>query len=118
MLAFAVVPLMQDATVAPAAAPNRPMSAELRLPTGAIGGVKLRCLAQPDGQITDCRIMQEMPEGEGFGQAAVVLSRRSRISPRTVAGRTEPTEFEYNTYFNEDVDLSTISDLTPSPSRP
>ncbi len=61
-----------------------PSSAEAR----GIGGVaELSCLVRVDGSLTGCSVTSETPGNQGFGRAAVSLSRYFRLSPRTVDGQ-------------------------------
>lgn len=61
-----------------------PSAAEAR----GIGGVaNLACLVQVDGSLTGCSITSETPGRQGFGRAALSLSRYFRLSPRTVDGQ-------------------------------
>lgn len=53
-----------------------------------IGGVaELSCLVRVDGSLTGCSVTSETPGNQGFGRAAVSLSRYFRLSPRTVDGQ-------------------------------
>lgn len=45
------------------------------------------CLVAPDGQMTDCRVAREAPEGLGFGQAAVTAVSLMQMDPWTPEGR-------------------------------
>ncbi|KAK0340529.1 hypothetical protein LTR94_030143 [Friedmanniomyces endolithicus] len=55
---------------------------------GGIGGVaELSCLVRVDGSLTGCSVTSETPGNQGFGRAAVSLSRYFRLSPRTVDGQ-------------------------------
>lgn len=61
-----------------------PSAAEAR----GIGGVaELSCLVRVDGSLTGCSVTSEAPGNQGFGRAAVSLSRYFRLSPRTVDGQ-------------------------------
>ncbi|WP_128116512.1 energy transducer TonB family protein, partial [Brevundimonas diminuta] len=61
-----------------------PSAAEAR----GIGGVaELSCLVRVDGSLTGCSVTSETPGNQGFGRAAVSLSRYFRLSPRTVDGQ-------------------------------
>ncbi len=54
---------------------------------GRSGSVLLRCLGGRDGRVRDCRVLSETPSGEGFGRAALDLSRVIRFRPLRVDGR-------------------------------
>ncbi|MFS0710107.1 energy transducer TonB family protein [Brevundimonas phoenicis] len=61
-----------------------PSAAEAR----GVGGVaELSCLVRVDGSLTGCSVTSETPGNQGFGRAAVSLSRYFRLSPRTVDGQ-------------------------------
>ncbi|SJM63922.1 hypothetical protein FM111_10000 [Brevundimonas diminuta 3F5N] len=61
-----------------------PSAAEAR----GIGGVaELSCLVRVDGSLTGCSVTAETPGNQGFGRAAMSLSRYFRLSPRTVDGQ-------------------------------
>ena len=53
------------------------------------GRVVLDCVVGSSGRIS-CSVASEDPSGWGFGDAAIRISRRFRMSPQTVNG--EPTE--------------------------
>lgn len=61
-------------------------------PAGAVeqsldGRATLRCSVTVAGTMADCVVVDESPRGQGFGRAAMTLSRYFRISPRTEDGR-------------------------------
>lgn len=51
------------------------------------GSASLNCAVRADGNVGDCRVVDETPGGYGFGRAAQDLSRYFRINPRTVNGQ-------------------------------
>ncbi|MBN9479271.1 MAG: TonB family protein [Bordetella sp.] len=61
-----------------------PSAAEAR---GVSGMAELSCLVRVDGGLTGCAVTSETPGGQGFGRAAMSLSRYFRLSPRTVDGQ-------------------------------
>ena len=61
-----------------------PSAAEAR---GIAGVAELSCLVRVDGSLTGCSVTSETPGNQGFGRAAVSLSRYFRLSPRTVDGQ-------------------------------
>ncbi|HEV7353177.1 MAG TPA: energy transducer TonB [Brevundimonas sp.] len=53
-----------------------------------IGGeAVLLCVIEITGLLTDCEVTRESPPGYGFGDAALVLSRDLRLTPRTIADK-------------------------------
>ena len=45
------------------------------------GSATVRCRVQPDGTVTDCLIVAESPDGQGFGPAAIAVTRAIRYAP-------------------------------------
>ena len=61
-----------------------PSAAEAR----GIGGVaNLTCMVRVDGGLTGCSVTSETPGNQGFGRAAMSLSRHFRLSPRALDGQ-------------------------------
>lgn len=54
---------------------------------GISGSATLSCVVEASGAVTACTVASETPPGEGFGRAALSLSRYFRLSPRTVDGQ-------------------------------
>jgi protein TonB len=52
----------------------------------AAGAVSLRCIVAASGQLRDCRVEDETPEGLGFGAAAQHLAGFFRMKPQTRDG--------------------------------
>lgn len=50
------------------------------------GRATILCNVQIDGRLSDCRVIEESPEGMGFGESAIKLSTRFRMKPATVDG--------------------------------
>jgi protein TonB len=50
------------------------------------GRVTLRCQVTKTGALTGCRVLSETPEGYGFGEAALKLSKMFTMRPKTVDG--------------------------------
>ncbi|MNT34242.1 Gram-negative bacterial tonB protein [compost metagenome] len=61
-----------------------PSAAEAR---GVSGVANLSCLVKVDGSLTGCSVASETPGNQGFGRAALGLTRYFRLSPRTVDGQ-------------------------------
>lgn len=60
------------------AAPEYPEAAVLRdIP---LATVRVACIVPPDGRLDECRILSEAPDGLGFGRAALVAARNSRVA--------------------------------------
>ena len=57
------------------------------LTLGKSGAVTLACTVTASGAVADCAVAEEAPRGWGFGQAALSLTKRFRMSPRTEDGR-------------------------------
>jgi TonB family protein len=53
---------------------------------GLGGHVTMQCVATATGEMTDCKILEETPPGEGFGRAALALSNKFRLTPFTPQG--------------------------------
>ena len=61
-----------------------PSAAEAR---GVDGVANLSCLVKVDGSLTGCSVSSDTPGNQGFGRAALGLTRYFRLSPRTVDGQ-------------------------------
>ena len=50
------------------------------------GSAVIRCVARHDGVPVECRILSEAPASRGFGQAALRVVRRARLTQDSVDG--------------------------------
>ncbi|MDP2260701.1 MAG: hypothetical protein Q8J89_13400 [Caulobacter sp.] len=64
------------------------------------GDAFLFCVLKLDGRLTACRVTAESPEGRGFGEAALKLSRRYRmklpLDGRSLEGETVSIRLSWN----------------------
>lgn len=61
--------------------------------------VRLSCEANPDGSLSDCRILDESPRHQGFGRAALQAARRARVATVDERELTEPRTVTFNMNF-------------------
>ena len=57
------------------------------LELGKSGVVSLACTVRASGDLAQCAVAEETPRGWGFGEAALSLSKRFRMVPRTEDGQ-------------------------------
>lgn len=65
---------------------------EAAMKAGVGGKAKVRCTITVEGELKDCAVVEETPEGFGFGEASVRLLATSRFNPKTIDGK--PVESE------------------------
>lgn len=53
---------------------------------GVAARVNVECMSNAQGLVKDCHVTRETPSGLGFGEAALAIVPRGRLSPRTVDG--------------------------------
>jgi protein TonB len=53
---------------------------------GVSGAAIVGCSVSAEGEMTDCRVIEEAPVGEGFGDAALKLMPRFLMRPATRGG--------------------------------
>ena len=63
------------------------------------GRAQLRCAALPNGALSSCNVILEAPAGMGFGQAALLATRRARLSPQTVDEVADGGFIQFTIYF-------------------
>ena len=69
---------------------------EKALDVGKEGGAVLRCSVRKDRSLTNCALSSETPEGFGFGEAALQLSKLFRMKTGAKPGShvTIPIQFQ------------------------
>jgi TonB family protein len=61
------------------------------------GDVEMLCTVREDGQVESCRVIKEEPKGQGFGAAALSLTKLFILNPTMVDGRpVMPAGFQVN----------------------
>lgn len=55
--------------------PNQPRNS-------SFGQVTLNCMVNPDRSLGDCQVVNESPEGRGFGDAALKAATEARLNAR------------------------------------
>lgn len=65
----------------------------------AFGHVRLECVSGIDSRLSQCRILEEAPLGEGFGQAALIGATYAMVEPRTIDGVQTPSKVAFNVDF-------------------
>ena len=54
--------------------------------SGISGGAEVGCTVDAEGLLTDCTVVAEYPANEGFGKAALKISKRFKMKPLTRDG--------------------------------
>lgn len=77
---------------------------------GKTGRVTIECVVSDNGLLRNCKIVEEVPEGYGFGAAALAISNRFRMSPMARNGvPTDGARVQIPISFG-------CSDCTPAPA--
>lgn len=63
------------------------------------GAARLSCVAQEDGVLADCRVVEASPPGLGFDRAALQLTPRFLVSPRQQDGVSQKARVTFNLRF-------------------
>lgn len=61
--------------------------------------VRLGCEVQPDGSLSDCRILDETPRHQGFGRASLQAARGARVARVDDQELIEPRTINFNISF-------------------
>ena len=85
-------------TVAPRTTDSDYPGQALRL--GISGVVRVACIANPDGMVSDCTVVEEQPADYGFGESALKVIRRGCMT--TFPSELEPKAFSVNVPFSLD----------------
>jgi TonB family protein len=75
-----------DWTAQPTATDLRNTYPREALRKGPEGRAVISCVVAETGQVGQCRLLSEMPEGEGFGAAALALGNKFYMKPQTRDG--------------------------------
>lgn len=88
---------------------RQPTEAEMRAvyPPRALGQnipgrATMSCTATVEGVLSDCMTQSESPPGQRFGQAAVALESRYRVTPRTIDGQPVESSVTLNLSWTTD----------------
>ncbi len=83
-ISLALMILMAQATAPGPQATAEPGRQAVAEPEVQEGAVELECRVRRDRHVSDCVILSETPPGQGFGQAALNMARRARLSPQSI----------------------------------
>lgn len=73
------------------------------------GLVRVECVVQEDGRLTDCAVLSEQPVGQGFGEAALRAAQQARLG--TDGLRSPRAKVQFSVRFR--LDEPTALDLQP-----
>lgn len=60
------------------------------------GEVRLTCMAEISGRLSQCRVLRETPAGYGFGVNAVRAAEQARVTPGKIDGVAVRSEITFN----------------------
>lgn len=63
------------------------------------GAVDLACTVAVSGRLSDCRVVEETPEGHGFGASALKAASRARLEPRRVDGVAMEAQVRFSVHY-------------------
>jgi TonB family protein len=63
------------------------------------GSVELSCTVDGSGRLSNCEVVQETPEGLGFGASALRETRRAQAAPRVVGGVPQSYRLSFGVTF-------------------
>lgn len=79
--------------------PPRPAFPQVAMNRGIVDGwAVLECTALATGALRDCVVVEETPQGVGFGMALLVASRRARLS-NLAPGYVPDARFRFDANF-------------------
>lgn len=64
------------------------------------GTVALHCVVTAEGRLDNCEVVEETPQGRGFGPAALAAAEDARLSPRTINDRPVAGEVRFSIRFH------------------
>ena len=73
---------------------------EAALQAEVSGAAVIACDAAPDGRPVNCEVRSESPQGMGFGQAALGIVQRGRVTPSNDGADATPRRFAVRVPFN------------------
>ena len=95
-------PVSKDGTPQPIwVKPPQPTASDYpqdALDAGVSGVASVTCTAEPSGRVSGCMVIAENPSQYGFGEAAIDIVSRGRLTP--FSPEHEPVEFTVRVPFN------------------